>query len=58
MLLYIIGSRTTGDKLRGREGKSPDRQLRSLNDAQWKRKCGGEDSQEVGLEAATPLKSA
>jgi hypothetical protein len=25
------GSETTGDKLRGREGNSPDRQLRSLN---------------------------
>jgi hypothetical protein len=25
------GSQTTGDKLRGREGKNPDRQLRSQN---------------------------
>ena len=25
------GSETAGDKLRGREGNSPDRQLRSLN---------------------------
>jgi len=25
------GSQTAGDKVRGREGKSPDRQLRSLN---------------------------
>ena len=24
------GSRTTGDEFRGRKGKSPDRQLRSL----------------------------
>ncbi len=26
-----LGSQTTGDKLRGREGNNPDRQLRSLN---------------------------
>ena len=25
------GSQTTGDKIRGREGKNPDRQLRSQN---------------------------
>ena len=52
------GSETTGDKIRGRKGKSPDRQLRSLNYAKWKRKYDCTDSQEVGLEAATPLKSA
>ena len=54
----MYGSQTVGDKLHGRKGKSPDRQLRSLNYAKWKRKCDGENSQEVGLEAATPLKSA
>ena len=48
------GSQTTGDKIRGRKGNSPDRQLRFQNDAQWERKCGCEDSQEVGLEAAIP----
>ena len=47
-----------GDKIHGRKGKSPDRQLRSLNYAKWKRKYDCPDSQEVGLEAATPLKSA
>ncbi len=47
-----------GDKVRRRKGKSPDRQLRSQNYAKWKRKCNCEDSQEVGLEAAIPLKSA
>jgi hypothetical protein len=47
-----------GDKVRSRKGKSPDRQLRSQNYAKWKRKCNCEDSQEVGLEAAIPLKSA
>ena len=50
----LIGSQTTGDKIRGQKGNSPDRQLRSQNDAQWKRKCSGKDSQEVGLEAAIP----
>ena len=34
-------SETAGDKLRRREGNSPDRQLRCLNSAQWK---GGEVS--------------
>ena len=52
------GSETAGDKIRGRKGKSPDRRLRSLNYAKWKRKYDCEDSQEVGLEAATLLKSA
>ena len=50
----LAGSQTAGDKVRGREGNSPDRRLRFPNDAQWKRKCGCEDSQEVGLEAAIP----
>ena len=42
-----------GDKFRGREGNSPDRQLRSLIHAKWKRMWKRLDSQEVGLEAAT-----
>ena len=54
----VYGSQTTGDKIRGREGKSPERQLRSLNYAKWKRKYDCKDSKEVGLEAAIPLKSA
>ena len=45
-------SQTTGDKFRGREGNSPDRQLRSLIHAKWKRKWKRSDKQEVGLEAA------
>ena len=48
------GSETTGDKIRGRKGNSPDRQLRSLNYAKWERKYDCPDSQEVGLEAAIP----
>ena len=54
----LRGSQTAGDKARSQEGNSPDRQLRSLNYAKWKRKYDCPDSQEVGLEAATPLKSA
>lgn len=42
-----------GDKFRGREGNSPDRQLRSRIHAKWKRMWERIDSQEVGLEAAT-----
>ena len=48
------GSETAGDKIRGRKGNSPERQLRSPNYAKWKRKYDCPDSQEVGLEAATP----
>lgn len=47
-----------GDKIHGQKGKSPDRQLRSPNYAKWTRKCDCTDNQEVGLEAATPSKSA
>ena len=42
-----------GDKFRGREGNSPDRRLRSLIHAKWKRMWKRSDNQEVGLEAAT-----
>jgi hypothetical protein len=41
-----------GDKLHSREEKSPDRRLRSLNQAKWERKWLRPNSQEVGLEAA------
>ena len=51
-------SQTTGNKVRGRKGNSPDRWLRSRSGAEWERKCNCEDSQEVGLEAAIPSKSA
>jgi hypothetical protein len=39
-------------KVHGREGNSPDRQLRSLMYAKWRRLWERLDSQEVGLEAA------
>ena len=28
-----------GNKVHGQKGKSPDRQLRSQNQAKWKKKC-------------------
>jgi hypothetical protein len=40
-------------KVHGREGNSPDRQLRSLMCTKWERLWERSDSQEVGLEAAT-----
>jgi hypothetical protein len=46
------GRHTAGDKVRREKGNSPDRQLRSQNNAQWETKWKGPDSQEVGLEAA------
>ena len=52
------GSETACDKVRSREGNSPDRQLRSPNTAKCEMMCYCPDSQEVGLEAAIPLKSA
>ncbi len=47
------GSETVGDKVHGREGNSPDLQLRSLNMTEWERRWNLRDNQEVGLEAAT-----
>ena len=41
-----------GDKVHGREGNNPDRQLRSPISAKWETKWEGKNSQEVGLEAA------
>ena len=49
----LCGSQTTGDKVRGRKGNSPDRRLRSLIHAKWERKWKRSNNQEVGLEAAT-----
>jgi len=37
----LRGSQSAGDKLRGREGNSPDRQLRSLKLAKWETKWEG-----------------
>ena len=50
----VHGSETAGDKVRSREGKSPDRRLRSPKVAKWEKRCDCKDIQEVGLEAAIP----
>ena len=47
------GRQTAGANVRRQEGNNPDRQLRSLNYAKWKRMWNCEYNQEVGLEAAT-----
>ena len=52
------GSETVRDKLHRQKGNSPDHQLRSLNNVQWKRMLFYLDNQDVGLEAAIHLKSA
>ncbi len=46
------------DKVHGREGKNPEHQLRSLIMSKWERRWIFTNNQEVGLEAAIPLKSA
>ena len=48
-----LGSESARDNLRGQEGNNPDRLLRSLKHAECERKLDSEDSQDVGLEAAT-----
>jgi hypothetical protein len=47
-----------GTKIHGQKGNNPDRQLRSLIIAKWERRWRFTNNQEVGLEAAIPLKSA
>ena len=54
----LVRSQTVGDKLHSREGNSPDRQLRSPSKPKCERMLYYEDNQDVGLEAATHLKSA
>ena len=46
------GRQSPGANVRRQEGNNPDRQLRSPRPAKWKTKWEGQDSQEVGLEAA------
>jgi hypothetical protein len=46
-------SETAGAKLRRQKGNSPDHRLRSLKDAQCERESARNNSQDVGLEAAT-----
>ena len=49
---FELGRQTPGANVRCQEGNNPDHQLRSPNTVKWKTKWEGEDSQEVGLEAA------
>ena len=49
----MSGRQSQGDKVLGRKGNNPDRQLRSQNLAKWERMWERSDNQEVGLEAAT-----
>ena len=46
------GRQTAGANVRRQEGNNPDRQLRSPISVKWETMWEGEDSQEVGLEAA------
>ena len=48
----MCGRQPVGDNVHGRKGNNPDRQLRSLNPAEWERMWERIDNQEVGLEAA------
>ena len=50
----MFRSESADDKVRGREGNSPDRQLRSLIMSKWERRWIFTDNQEVSLEAAMP----
>ena len=54
----MYGSQTMGDKFHSQKGNSPDLQLRSQSGFKWKRMFDCENNQDVGLEAATHLKSA
>ena len=47
-----------GDKFHRQKGNSPDPQLRSQIIVKWRRMWDCIDNQDVGLEAATHLKSA
>ena len=52
------GSQAAGDKFRSREGKSPDRQLRSPNMAQWKKEVDLLRQPGCWLRSSHHLKSA
>ena len=48
-----LGSESARDNLRGQKGNNPDHLLRPRNPTEFGRKLSCEDSQDVGLEAAT-----
>ena len=47
-----------GDKFHSQKGNSPDLQLRSQSGFKWKRMVDCENNEDVGVDAATDLKSA
>ena len=49
---HCPGRKTSSDNIRSQKEKNPDRQLRSQTHAQFERKSGCDDIQDVGLEAA------
>ena len=51
-------SETMGVNFHRRKGNNPDHQLRSQIISKWERRWRFINNQEVGLEAAIPLKSA
>ncbi len=57
-VIFNLRSETMGTKIHGQKGNNPDRQLRSLIITKWERRWRFINNQEVGLEAAIPLKSA
>ena len=49
---YEHGRHTAGANVRREKGNNPDPQLRSPSTVKWETRWEGEDSQDVGLEAA------
>ncbi len=57
-ILQELRSETKGINFHCQKGNNPDHQLRSLSRTKWERRWRFIHNQEVGLEAAIPLKSA
>ena len=57
-IILKLRSETTGVNFRRQKGNNPDHQLRSLIITKWERRWRFLNNQEVGSEAAIPLKSA
>jgi hypothetical protein len=57
-IILELRSETMGINFHGQKGNNPDHQLRSLIITKWERRWRFTNNQEVGLEAAIPLKSA
>ena len=57
-IIQELRSETMGINFHRQKGNNPDHQLRSLIITKWERRWRFINNQEVGLEAAIPLKSA